>query len=85
MSDADRQASKNGIDHIPVAYALKGPSLTVEIMRKMVEEVRNACKQHGVNILCECSDGQWKNIAFNSRDGEPLTKSNSKSKYGMTQ
>ena len=58
LSTTDREKSIHGIDNIPVAYALKGHSLSTETMRRMIEDVRNKCKEKGVNILCETCDGQ---------------------------
>ena len=68
LSDSDREKSKCGVDHIPIAYALKGPSLNVKTMHKMIEDVRNKCKENNINILCDVSDGQWYKIVTKDID-----------------
>ena len=40
MSNIDREKVNVGIDHIPIAYAMKGNSLKTETMRKIIEDVR---------------------------------------------
>ena len=74
LSDSDREKSQYGIDHIPIAYAMKGYSLKVEIMRKLIEDVRNKCKDEGIDILTEVSDGQWFKIISQDINGQPLTR-----------
>ena len=39
LSSSDREKSNTGVEHIPIAYALKGPSLKVSVMRQLIEEV----------------------------------------------
>ena len=36
LSDSDREKSVNGIDNIPIAYALKGYSLNTKTMRHLI-------------------------------------------------
>ena len=74
LSDSDREKSKYGVDHIPIAYGLKGPSLNVKTMWKMIKDVRNKCKEKNINILTEVSDGQWNKIITSDIDVNPLTK-----------
>ena len=73
LSDSDREKSINGIDHVPVVYAMKGYSLTTATMRKMIEDVCDKCKEINADILCKVSDGQRiKNINHDT-EGRPLT------------
>ena len=74
LSDSDREKSQYGIDHIPIAYGMKGYSLKVETMRKLIEDVRNKCKDEGINILTGVSDGQWFKIVSQDINGNPLTR-----------
>ena len=78
MSNTDREKVNDGIDHVPIAYAMKGTSLKTDTMRKMIEDVQNKCKEEKVDILCEVCDGQWNKITFQDINYEPLTKFHSK-------
>ena len=57
----------------PTGYVLKGNSLPVSKMRKLVDMKRDAFKEKNIPILCESFDGQWANLAFETSDGFPLT------------
>ena len=74
LSDSDREKSVNGIDNIPIVYALKGYSLNTKTMRHLIEEVRDKCAKNGIHIICEVSDGQWIKNINQDIDGNPLTK-----------
>ena len=60
--------------HIPVAYGLKGHSLPMEIMRPMINDVRDECKAKNINVFCEILNGQFLNLVRYSSDNSPLTK-----------
>ena len=59
VTDTDREYNKKYPNHMPIAYALVGNSLCMEKFRKMLDQVCNVCKDKGVNILCQCCDGQF--------------------------
>ena len=59
LSTSDREKSANGIEQTPIAYAMKGSSLSTNVMRNLIEKVLDECKERNVSILCECCDGQW--------------------------
>ena len=71
---------KNRIQHdsipyaYPVAYALKGASMTNADLRYLVDTVREACRNRNIPLLCEVYDGQWQNFITTSRSGKHLTK-----------
>ena len=44
---------------MPIAYALVGNSLSMDKFRNMLDQVSNVCKSKGVDILCQCCDGQF--------------------------
>ena len=50
LSDSNREKSQYGVDHFLIAYGMKGYSLKVETMRKMIEDVCNKCKEKGIDI-----------------------------------
>jgi len=57
----------------PVAYALKGPSMSNEAFGGMVEQVIGACESYGFKVLATASDGQWHKYGVRDRDNRPLT------------
>ena len=60
--------------HIAKAYGLKGHSLPMDIMRAMVNDVRDECVRHHVNVLCEVYNGPFLNLVRYSEDGTPVTR-----------
>ena len=52
---------------------MKGYSLPVNVLRQMVELLRNTLKDYNIPVLCESFDGQWANLAFKDINGQPLT------------
>ena len=71
---------KNQIQHdtipyaYPVAYALKGSSMSNADLRFLVNRVRAACREKNIPILCEVYDGQWQNFITSSSSGHHLMK-----------
>ena len=43
-------------------------------MRAMVNDVRDECVRHHVNVHCEVYNGQFLNLVRYSEDGTPLTR-----------
>ena len=65
---------KDGIPpHLPVAYGLKGSSLSMETMRNMVFDVRKSLEDRNISIMCEVYDGQFHSFIVRSKDNYPLT------------
>ena len=74
LSDTDRIWSPEQPHHLPVAYALKGASITVQTVGEMVSEVREQCEKKGVHIICESYDGQWYPLVVRDSQGGALTR-----------
>ena len=74
ISNTDRIHDGEHPNQIPIAYALKGYSLSTETLQKMTDIVWNKCKENGIDVLCEVTDGQWARNCVRSKDGSPLTK-----------
>ena len=53
---------------------MKGYSLDVGTMRKMVDHVRNKLHQENIDVICESYDGQWANLAVKGHKEKPLTR-----------
>ena len=72
-ADSSRLPHPGLLQHIPIAYGLKGHSLPMSIMRQLVHDVRDKCQQFNVNVRCEVYDGQFLNLVRFTEDGTPLT------------
>ena len=59
LSDVDRVWSPEIPHSIPVAYGMKGNSAPLASMRKMCNDVLQACHKEGIHISCTCFDGQY--------------------------
>ena len=74
LSDSDRMKLINDDTYThPLGYTMKGYSLKVETICDMIEYLQNVLHQKNIPVLCECFDGQWANLAFKDREGDPLT------------
>ena len=60
--------------HIPIAYSLKGPSLSNKTFRNMRNDIRNELHSRNTSVLCEVYEGQFHDIIVNSDEGKPLTR-----------
>ena len=59
--------------HLLLAYALKGSSLSIDIMRKLVNDLHDHCSQHDIDVLCEVYDGQFLQLILKDDNAQPLT------------
>ena len=74
LTDKDRKYDKNVPYSFPVAYALKGSSMTNAHLKCMVDKLRDELKLRHIPVICETYDGQWhKNITEHS-SGARLTR-----------
>ena len=60
--------------HIPIAYGLKGPSLSNKTFWNMRNNIRNELHSRNTSVLCEVYDRQFHDIIVNSDEGKPLTR-----------
>ena len=58
---------------IPIAYGLRGPSLSNKLFRNMRNDIRNELYNRNTSVLCEVYDGQFHDIIVHTDDGQPLT------------
>ena len=58
----------------PIAYAMKGTSMSNSDLQYMVKKLRNTLLENKIPVLCEAYDGQWHNHITQSNDGESLTR-----------
>ena len=73
LTNTDRFYKAHTPANNPIAYALKGPSINMDTMRLMIEEVRDKCKEENVDILTEVASGQFRKIVCRTIDNKPLT------------
>lgn len=74
MTNSLRLHQENEIPNVPVAYALKGPSLPMDIARNMWNQVLEACHQRNCEVLCTVADGQFLPLANKNSQGRALTR-----------
>ena len=74
LTDKDRKQQKNVPYSYPVAYAMKGNSMSNRILKNLVNEVRSQLAQRNIPVLCEVYDGQWHKYITESSEGCRLTK-----------
>ena len=74
ITDSERICKPGIPPHLPIAYGLRGHSMPMKIMLKMLNDIRNELKKVNANVLCEVYDGQFHSIIVKSEDGKPLTR-----------
>ena len=57
---------------MPLAYALKGRSLSNCELRYLINNVRNKLHEREIKVLCEIYDGQWQYTVMHDAHGNPL-------------
>jgi hypothetical protein len=74
MSDLNRTYHPERPHSVPVAYGLRGYSMTTDVMRKMMNEVHEKATSKGLKVLVISSDGEAFPLATTDSGGLPLTK-----------
>ena len=74
LTDKDRKQHKNEPYSYPVAYALKGSSMTNKHLQYLVDCVRAKLIEKKIPVLSECYDGQWHKFITEDRSGNRLTR-----------
>ena len=73
VADSQRLNRPGIPPHVPIAYAMCGPSFTNESLRKMLTDMRLCCQSHNAGIMCEITDGEFIKLIHTSENGHPLT------------
>ena len=73
-TDSDRILKPGIPPHIPVAYGLRGHSMSNDIVRNIRNDIRNELKLRNTAVLCEVYDGQFHDLIVRSDCGKPLTR-----------
>ena len=74
LTNKDRKQHKQVPYSYPIAYAMKGTSMSNSDLQYMVKKLRNTLIENKIPVLCEAYDGQWHNHITQSNDGESLTR-----------
>ena len=74
LTNKDRKQDKKVPYSYPIAYAMKGPSISNKDLKFMVRKLRNILYHKNIPVLCEAYDGQWHNHITQSENGNPLTR-----------
>ncbi|KAH3776259.1 hypothetical protein DPMN_177679 [Dreissena polymorpha] len=72
-NDLDRKFHLGINNAHPVAYALKGSSMTNEVFKLMIEHVIKMCEDRGLIVIATSSDGQWHKYGVRGQKDAPLT------------
>ena len=81
LTDKDRKQDKNEPYSYPVAYALKGSSMTNAHLEHLVNNVREELIKRDIPLLAECYDGQWHKFVTHSCKGKRLTRLHSRDNW----
>ena len=73
-TDSDRIIKPGIPPHIPLAYGLRGPSLSMKTMHSMVNDIHSELHERNTKVLCEVYDGQFHDLIVHDSSGEPLTR-----------
>ncbi|CAG2226539.1 unnamed protein product [Mytilus edulis] len=73
ISDLNRSHIPERQHSVPIGYAMKGYSMTTDVMRNMVNDILEKCYHGGLYVPVISFDGQWYTIAVRSANNEPLT------------
>ena len=73
LTDKDRKQSHNVPCSYPVAYALKGASMTNRHIKHLVDIVRAKLLNLQIPVLCKAYDGQWHKFITEDAEGNSLT------------
>ena len=71
--DKDRKQANNVPYSYPVAYAVKGSSMSNNHVRYLVEKVREELLARKIPVLCEAYDSQWHKFITEDCEGNSLT------------
>ena len=74
LTDKDKKYDRNVPYSFPVAYALKGSSMTNSHLKYMVDTLRNELKLRNIPVICETYDGQWHKYITENSNGTRLTR-----------
>ena len=74
LTNADKRGTLSSSSSTPIAFALKGKSMTSNTMKKMLTYVREICAKYGIRIASECFDGQWHQHIVKTLEGKALTR-----------
>ena len=81
VTDTDRHYAFDELPLVPIAYFLRGYSLSCDIVRKIVNDIHQKLHDFGLHIPVVTLDGEWSKLVFESADGRSLTLLNLQKKF----
>jgi hypothetical protein len=73
MATDTNRVSRPGVPaQIPVAYGLKGGGLSADLLRSMMDEVKDELHSRNINVVCEVFDGHHRSYMERDAAGSPL-------------
>ena len=72
-TDSDRILKPGIPQHIPIAYGLRGHSMSNDIVCNIKNDIRNELKLRNTSVLCKVYDGQFHDLIVRSDSRQPLT------------
>ena len=73
LSNVDRPSRSEEPASFPIAYCMKGASITNEDLRTMVSGIRKRCEELKIPVVAEVYDGQFLQFCLTSERGFPLS------------
>lgn len=73
LADLDRLWKPEEPHAVPAMYFFRGYSLSMDIMRQLLEACKKECKHHALDVSVCSADGEFYNLMVNGKDGQPLT------------
>jgi hypothetical protein len=71
-TDTDQVSQPNVPAHIPVAYGLKGGGISTEMLRGMMDDIKDEMKTRNLRVVCEIMDGYHHSYMERDSEGTPL-------------
>ena len=73
LADLDRLWKPEEPHAVPIMYFFRGYSLSMDIMRKLLDSCKEACERHNLDIRVCSSDGEFVNLMVKDKNGKPRT------------
>lgn len=73
LSNVDRFSSRTSPLGIPIAYALRGKSMSSAPMRQLLSGVQNYLHANNITVVAQCFDGEWAQVGLRDKNDKPLT------------
>lgn len=73
LADLDHLWKEEEPHAIPIAYFLRGYSLSMDVFRSITEECKDKCLEKDIDVIVSAADGEFLPLIVRGRKGNPLT------------